>query len=178
MAEAKEIYLAGGCFWGMQAYLDKFPGVVRTEVGYANGATEAPTYEEVCSGETHHAETVHVTYDPAAISLPLLLAAYLEVIDPTSVNKQGEDEGEQYRTGIWWSDAADAPVVEDALAATASKLPAGAGPVVVQTGDINGFWLAEDYHQKYLANNPCGYCHVDLGDADAFIEKHKAEFGR
>ena len=178
MAETREIYLAGGCFWGMQAYLDKFPGVVSTEVGYANGTTEAPTYEEVCSGETHHAETVHVTYDPATISLPLLLDAYLEVIDPTSVNKQGEDEGEQYRTGIWWSDAADAPAVEAALADAAAELPAGAGPVVVQTGAINGFWPAEDYHQKYLANNPCGYCHVDLGDADAFIAAHQNEFGR
>lgn len=177
MANTHEIYLAGGCFWGMQAYLDKFPGVIETEVGYANGTTEAPTYEEVCSGETHHAETVHVTYDADVISLPLLLTAYLEVIDPTSINKQGEDEGEQYRTGIWWADPADEATVEEVLDAAATALPRNAGPMVVQTGSIRGFWLAEDYHQKYLDNNPCGYCHVDLGDADAFIEKHRAEFG-
>ena len=112
----------------MQAYLDKLPGVIETVVGYANGTTEAPTYEEVCSGTTHHAETVHVTYDPKVIGLPLLLAAYLDVIDPTSVNKQGEDEGEQYRTGIWWTDDADEAVVTAALEQAASALGEDAGP--------------------------------------------------
>ena len=172
------IYLAGGCFWGMQGYLEKLPGIVSTKVGYANGTTDAPTYEEVCFGETHHAETVRVAYDPDAIPLPLLLAAYLDAIDPTSVNRQGEDEGEQYRTGVWWEDPADEGPVRAALASVADALPAGSGPVVVQAGPIESFWPAEDHHQDYLAKNPCGYCRLDLGDADRFVEAHAGEFGR
>ena len=174
----KEIYLAGGCFWGMQGYLQKLPGIVETQVGYANGITDSPTYKQVCAGGTHHAETVRVAYDPAIISLSLLLAAYLDAIDPTSVNKQGEDEGEQYRTGIWWTDDADAAVVAASLKAVAAALPAGSMPVAVQSGPLTCFWPAEDYHQDYLAKNPCGYCHLDLGDADRFVAANEAKFGR
>ena len=180
MTHAKhEIYLAGGCFWGTEAFMRRLPGVVACEVGYANGngSVAEPTYEQVCSGATGCAETVRVTYDPAAISLSLLLEAYLTTIDPTSLNRQGGDEGEQYRTGVYWADPADEPVVREALAREGERLErAGDGPVVVEAQSLRDFWPAEDYHQDYLDKNPGGYCHVDLGGAERFVRKHEAEF--
>lgn len=104
--ETKTLYLAGGCFWGTEAFIKRLPGIVATTVGYANGVTENPTYEEVCQGETHHAEAVRVKFNPKKISLALLVQAFLTTIDPWSVNRQGNDTGEQYRVGIWWEDPA------------------------------------------------------------------------
>lgn len=106
-----EIVLAGGCFWGTEAYLKRLPGIIQTEVGYANSSTPQPSYEEVCSGETGAAEAVRVIYDKEVIPLPLLLEAYLRTIDPASLNRQGNDCGTQYRTGIYWTDERDAPIV-------------------------------------------------------------------
>lgn len=152
----KTIYLAGGCFWGCQKYFDMIPGVLETEVGYANGPTPNPSYEEV-KHHAGHAETVRVVYDPDVLPLEKLLAAYFVVIDPTSVNKQGEDEGVQYRTGIYTVDGADAPVVEAALKELAAKYDK---PVVVEHRPLENFYSAEEYHQKYLEKNPGGYCHI------------------
>ena len=106
-----EIVLAGGCFWGTEAYLKRLPGIIQTEAGYANSSTPQPSYEEVCSGETGAAEAVRVIYDKDVIPLPLLLEAYLRTIDPTSLNRQGNDRGTQYRTGIYWTDERDEPIV-------------------------------------------------------------------
>lgn len=158
-----EIYLAGGCFWGMQRYLDSVRGVLSTEVGYANGKTLHPTYEEVCRRDTGHAETVKVSYDPAVLPLPLLLKIYFEAIDPTSVNRQGGDSGTQYRTGIYYIADEDRPVVEDALAGLRRRL---GKPVAVEARPLENFSTAEGYHQKYLEKNPGGYCHIGKDKLD------------
>jgi len=154
--DKRTIYLAGGCFWGCQKYFDLIPGVLQTEVGYANGPTANPSYEEV-KRHSGHAETVRVQYDGDELPLEKLLSAYFAVIDPTSVNKQGEDEGVQYRTGIYTVDAADDPVVEAALAALAGRYDR---PLAVEHKPLESFYSAEEYHQKYLEKNPNGYCHI------------------
>ena len=150
------VYLAGGCFWGMQKFLQQFEGVLSTEVGYANGPTADPTYEDVCRS-AGHAETVKVEFDPAVISLTSLLEYYFMVIDPLSVNRQGEDSGIQYRTGVYYTDEAVLPEIRAVFAAQAEK--AGA-PLAVELAPLENFYPAEEYHQKYLDKNPGGYCHI------------------
>ena len=155
----KEIYLAGGCFWGAERYLSLLPGVVKTEVGYANGKTENPTYRQVCDENTGHAETVKVTYEPAQISLTFLLERFYEVIDPTSLNKQGEDEGTQYRTGIYYTDPADELIITGSVILLGESLTE---PVAIEILLLENYYSAEDHHQDYLAKNPAGYCHIRL----------------
>ena len=158
------IYLAGGCFWGAQRYFDCLPGVLETEVGYANGKTAHPTYEQVKHENTGHAETVRVVYDPAAISLQELLEQFYKAIDPTSVNRQGGDVGVQYRTGIYYTDTAQKPIIEASLAALQTRY---AQPVAVEALPLSNFYTAEEYHQKYLDKNPGGYCHISPALFDA-----------
>lgn len=153
----KTIYLAGGCFWGVEKYLALIPGVLRTEVGYANGKTENPSYEDVRYHASGHAETVLVEYDPAALALPALLEAFFLAIDPLAVNQQGEDIGIQYRTGIFYTDDEDKEVVEASLKTLAERLD---GQLAVQAGKLKNYYTAEEYHQKYLEKNPGGYCHI------------------
>ncbi|MBQ7876689.1 MAG: peptide-methionine (S)-S-oxide reductase MsrA [Clostridia bacterium] len=153
----KTIYLAGGCFWGLQKYMDQFDGVIETTVGYANGKTENPTYEEVKSQVTDHSETVEVIYDPSIITLKEILEKYYVVIDPTSLNKQGEDEGRSYRTGIYYTDNADIKVIEEVTNGIQAE---NSEKVVVEIEPLKGFYPAEEYHQKYLEKNPGGYCHI------------------
>ena len=112
----KEIYLAGGCFWGTEHYFKQIDGVVDTEVGFSNGLTENPTYKEVCTDKTGFAETVHVTYDPAKVSLKFLLEMYFKAIDPTSINRQGHDTGTQYRTGVYYTDKDDEKIINEVFA--------------------------------------------------------------
>ncbi|MBO4838613.1 MAG: peptide-methionine (S)-S-oxide reductase MsrA [Lachnospiraceae bacterium] len=152
----KEIYLAGGCFWGMQKYFDQFDGVAETEVGYANGPAEAPSYQEVCAS-SGHAETLRIGYDPKKISLTQLLDFYFLVIDPLSYNRQGGDTGVQYRTGIYYTDEADLPEIRTVYERKEKK--AGA-PLAVELKPLQNFFSAEEYHQKYLEKNPGGYCHI------------------
>ena len=152
----RTIYLAGGCFWGTQAFFDQFKGVTKTRVGYANGEKENPTYEEVCA-DSGHAETVRVTFEDQEISLESLLEKYFMVIDPVSVNRQGHDTGIQYRTGIYYADPAQLPVIEARMAAEQEKYDQ---PLAVEVGPIRNFFDAEEYHQKYLEKNPGGYCHI------------------
>ena len=152
----KTIYLAGGCFWGMQQFFDQFDGVVRTEVGYANGPDKAPTYEEVCA-DSGHAETLRIDYDETVISLNALLDYYFMVIDPLSVNRQGHDEGIQYRTGIFYTGEDQLPVIRTVCAREEEK--AGKKLAVV-VEPLRCFFPAEEYHQKYLDKNPGGYCHI------------------
>ncbi len=152
-----EIYLAGGCFWGMEKYLASVHGVLETQVGYANGKTENPTYQEVCHNDTGHAETVRVAYDPTVVPLSFLLSLYFEAIDPVSINRQGGDKGTQYRTGIYYTDVADRPVAEASLKALQARL---SDPVATELAPLANFWPAEEYHQKYLDKNPTGYCHI------------------
>ena len=152
----ERIYLAGGCFWGLQKFFDQFAGVERTEVGYANGPDRAPSYEDVCR-DSGHAETVKIEYDESRISLEELLDRYFLVIDPLSVNRQGHDEGIQYRTGIYFTDESQLGAVRKVCAREEEK--AGA-KLAVAVEKLQNFYSAEEYHQKYLEKNPGGYCHI------------------
>ncbi len=152
----KTIYLAGGCFWGVQRYFDQFDGVRETEVGYANGPDRAPSYQEVCKN-SGHAETVKIVYDEDRIGTEALLDFYINVIDPLSVNRQGHDEGIQYRTGIFYDDETLLPAIRTVCAREEEK--AGQKLAVV-VEPLKNFYTAEEYHQKYLEKNPGGYCHI------------------
>lgn len=153
----KEIYLADGCFWGIQMYFDAITGVVKTEVGYANGNTKNPTYEEVCYNNTGHVEAVKVLYDPERLGLDKLLSFYYDVIDPVSVNRQGGDVGTQYRTGIYYIDEADLLVIESSIKELQKKYD---DIIAIEVEVIKNYYPAEEYHQKYLEKNPHGYCHI------------------
>jgi len=155
----KVIYLAGGCFWGVEAFISRLKGVNQTEVGYANGRDLAPTYEKVCSGKTGHAETVKVTYNPEIISLDKILENFYRIIDPFSKNRQGNDIGTQYRTGIYWQEEEQKEIVLSFLKAKQKETQKR---IVIEAYPISCFYPAEAYHQKYLEKNPNGYCHVDL----------------
>lgn len=154
----KTIYLAGGCFWGTEHFMRLILGVDSTQVGYANSNIPNPTYREVCSGRTGAAETVKVVYDADSVSLPFLLDLFFRTIDPTSVNRQGNDRGTQYRTGIYYTDAADRAIVEASLRKLEAKYHE---PLAVEYGLLKNFSPAENYHQDYLVNNPGGYCHIN-----------------
>ncbi|MBC3535942.1 peptide-methionine (S)-S-oxide reductase MsrA [Megasphaera hominis] len=151
------IYLAGGCFWGMQKFLDQFAGILSTETGYANGHTEKPTYEEVCTQTTGHTETVKVTYDDAIMPTAQLLDYYFMVIDPLSVNRQGGDAGTNYRTGIYYEDERLLTDIRKVVNSVADRL---GKPLAVEVLPLQNFYPAEEYHQKYLDKNPGGYCHI------------------
>ena len=157
--EQKVVYLAGGCFWGVEAYISRLKGVNQTEVGYANGRDLAPTYEKVCSGKTGHAETVKVTYNPQIITLEEILESFFKIIDPYVLNRQGPDIGRQYRTGIYWQEPEQKDIVLNFLK---EKQKESSKRILVEAYPISSFYTAEAYHQKYLERNPQGYCHVDL----------------
>ncbi len=151
------IYLAGGCFWGCQKYFDLIPGVLETEVGYANGDIKNPTYEQVKAQGTGHAETVRVAYDPQKVSLRDILQKYFAVIDPFAVDRQGPDIGNQYRTGIYTVTSEDLAEARRALKELEARL---GRPVAVEAMPLKCFYPAEEYHQKYLEKHPDGYCHI------------------
>ena len=154
---SKDIYFAGGCFWGTEHFFKQIEGVVETEVGFANGHTENPTYIEVYTDTTGHAETVHVRYNPNVVSLEFLLHMFFKAIDPTSINKQGHDEGTRYRTGIYYTDADDLPIIDKVYAEEQKKYQQ---PLAVEKLSLKNFYTAEEYHQDYLDKNPDGYCHL------------------
>ena len=153
----KEIYLAGGCFWGTEHYFKQIDGVVDTEVGYANGTTENPTYKDVCTDKTGFAETVHVIYNPDKVSLKFLLEMYFKAIDPTSINRQGHDTGTQYRTGVYYTDSTDEATISKVFDEEQRHIQ---GKIVVENLPLKNFYKAEHYHQDYLDKNPDGYCHL------------------
>ena len=155
----RDIYLAAGCFWGAEKYLKLIEGVTFTEVGFANGNTENPTYKEVYTDQTGYAETVHLRYNPSIVSLRFLLEMYFKAIDPTSLNKQGEDEGTRYRTGIYYSNSADRAVIDEVVAEEAKKYGL---PLCVEVEPLRNFYPADEYHQDYLDKNPSGYCHLPV----------------
>ena len=150
------IYLAGGCFWGLQKFFDQFTGVQETEVGYANGPDHAPSYEEVCAS-SGHAETVRLVYNETVLPLEKLLDYYFMVIDPLSVNRQGNDVGVQYRTGVYYTDDAQLPTIRAVFEREQKKIGA---PLAVAVEPLKNFFSAEEYHQKYLDKHPNGYCHI------------------
>ncbi len=154
----KTIYLAGGCFWGTAHLFSLVSGVIATIAGYANSIVPDPSYKLVCTGLTEAAETVKVEYDDSKVSLTDLLSLYFKSIDPLSLNRQGGDVGTQYRTGIYYTDPNDAPVIEAMLATLQRRHKE---PIAIEYGPLKNFYPAEDYHQDYLVKNPNGYCHVD-----------------
>ncbi|MBZ2132746.1 peptide-methionine (R)-S-oxide reductase MsrB [Streptococcus gordonii] len=155
-----EIYLAGGCFWGLEEYFSRIEGVKKTTVGYANGQVESTNYQLI--HQTDHAETVHLIYDEERVSLREILLYYFRVIDPLSVNKQGNDVGRQYRTGVYYTDEGDKAVIEQVFAEQEKQL---GHKIAVELEPLRHYVLAEDYHQDYLKKNPDGYCHINVNDA-------------
>ena len=166
----REIYLAGGCFWGMQEYYRRLNGVVDTKVGSANGKTESTTYGDI--KDTLHAETVKVTYDENRISLAEILFRFFDIIDPTSLNKQGNDVGTQYRTGIYYVNIEDKKQIDDIKEIVQVNY---SRKIVVEIEPLKNFVLAEDYHQDYLQNNPNGYCHINPSKALKSFDMKKYE---
>ncbi len=158
----KKIILAGGCFWGVQAYYDKVTGVKFTEVGYIDGDFPNPTYEQVCNG-SNHAEAVLVEYDENIVSQKRILEHFFQIIDPTQINRQGPDIGKQYRTGIFYFSEEDQQLINDFIASIKDKY---SKPIRTEVKQAEVFYPAEAYHQKYLRKNPCGYCHIDLNLVD------------
>ncbi|MCL2601666.1 MAG: peptide-methionine (R)-S-oxide reductase MsrB [Treponema sp.] len=157
MKQMKTIYVAGGCFWGVEKFIALIPGVASTEVGYANGNTEKPSYEDVCRKNTGHAEAVRVDYNPHKVSLTFLLERFYEVIDPLTLNRQGGDVGVQYRTGVYFTDSADEEIIRGSIALLQENYDK---PVMIEVKPLVHFYPAEEYHQKYLDKNPGGYCHI------------------
>lgn len=155
--ENKTIYFAGGCFWGTEHYFKMIKGVVGTTVGYANSIMENPSYKDVCSGDTLAAETVKVDYDPSLVSLEFLTRMFFHAIDPTSLNRQGNDIGTQYRTGIYYTDNEDLAEIYKVFEEQRSTTE---GEIVVEVKALQNFYAAEEYHQDYLDKNPDGYCHL------------------
>ena len=155
----KKIILAGGCFWGVEEFLSRINGVVSTEVGYANGRTENPTSEDICTKNTYFAEVCLVNYDENIISLKELLAKFWTIIDPTSLNKQGNDVGSQYRTGIYYVDSSD---LQEILNSKEELQKSYSKKIVTEVKPLENYYKAEEYHQKYLKKNPNGYCHIKL----------------
>jgi peptide-methionine (S)-S-oxide reductase len=150
---------AAGCFWGVEKTFWKAPGVISTSVGYAGGFTPNPTYEEVCSGKTGHAEVVRVVFDPAQVSYEELLKHFWEEHDPTQGMRQGNDTGTQYRSAIYTYGADQKRAAEASREAYQRELAkAGYGQITTDIVDAPEFYFAEDYHQQYLAKNPAGYC--------------------
>ncbi len=153
----KEIVLAGGCFWGVEEYFSRIEGVEETKVGYANGNTENPTYEEVCSNTTGHAEAIYIKFDEKVVSLKSMLNRYWAIIDPTILNRQGNDVGTQYRTGIFYKEDSDLDIINESKAMEQKKY---VKEIVTEIEPLRCFYDAEQYHQKYLKKNPNGYCHI------------------
>lgn len=153
----KKIVLAGGCFWGIEAYLNTFKGVINTRVGYANGHVPNPTYEMVCENNTGYAESCYVEYDEKLLPLEKLLEHFWAVIDPTILNRQGHDIGSQYRTGIYYIDKEDLDIILKSRDKEQEKYDKR---IVTEIEPLRNFYEAEEYHQKYLEKNPNGYCHI------------------
>ena len=168
----QKIWFAGGCFWGVEAYFARIYGVAKTSVGYANGKTHNPAYHEIAA--TGHAETVEVSYDPEKVSLQELVTYFFRIIDPTAVNKQGNDVGTQYRTGIYYQNAADLAVIKKVVAGEQEKYRQ---PLVVEVLPLQHYYEAENYHQRYLEKNPGGYCHIDFSLLPQISDK-AAKYGK
>jgi peptide-methionine (S)-S-oxide reductase len=170
-AKIETITLAGGCFWCVEAVFEQVRGVVDLQSGYSNGQAVEPSYEQVCTGETGHAEVVRVRFDPDALPLADVLAIFFATHDPTTSNRQGNDVGTQYRSGIYWHDADQKPVIESVRAQADAAL---GGRVVTEVAPLQNYWPAEAYHQHYFGNHPNqGYCAAVIGPK---VEKFRKVF--
>lgn len=169
----REIYYAGGCFWGVEEYFSRIPGVYDVRSGYANGKTKNPTYKEVVNENTGHAETIHICYDPSVISLKTLTRQFFKIVNPISINKQGNDVGTQYRSGVYYTDEADLSVLQDVFDEVQREYSTA---LVTELKPLENYFLAEDYHQDYLKKNPSGYCHITFETlSDIVTETPKSE---
>ncbi len=164
--------LGGGCFWCLEAVYQEMKGVLRVESGYAGGHVANPTYKEVCTGTTGHAEVVQITYDPSIVSYADLLEVFFTIHDPTTLNRQGNDVGTQYRSAIFYHDPEQKKIAEAAKKAAAQLWPK---PIVTEIVPLDRFYKAEDYHQNYYRNNPTQpYCIYVVGPkVDKFREKFR-----
>jgi len=153
----KKIILGGGCFWGVEKFFAMIPGVIKTEVGYANGKTENPTYEEVCHSDTNFVEVCYITYDEKLVSLDIILDKFWTIVDPTTVNRQAGDVGTQYRSGIYYIDEADLDAINKSKMKIQEQYKES---VVTEVKPLEKYYTAEEYHQDYLEKNPTGYCHI------------------
>lgn len=167
MRMTSTIYLSGGCFWGVEAFLKKLYGVKKTTCGYANSKKANPSYEEVCSGKYEAVECVEVVYEASELSLKQLLFAFFSIIDPTSQNQQGGDVGIQYRTGVYYIHKDDEALIQQELSRLQDHYDV---PIVTEVLALHNFYCAETYHQNYLEVNPNGYCHLNLAQAYACVE--------
>lgn len=158
-SKLKEIWLAGGCFWGVEAYIARIYGVYDVTSGYANGNIENPTYEKVSFGNTRFAETVHVQYDPQKVSLQDILTYFFKVVDPTAKDRQGNDVGDQYRSGVYYINEVDKNIIEEVINKEQEKY---SKKIVTEVLPLTNYYLAVEYHQDYLEKNPNGYCHIDF----------------
>ncbi len=173
----RKIYLAGGCFWGVEAYMSRIPGVSDVTVGYANGSEDhpEPSYEDVRIRETGHAETVLVTYSPDLVSLTEILDAFFKTMDPTTLYRQANDIGSQYRSGIYYEDDSEKDVIDAYITLAQAEYD---DPIVVEVLPLTNFYLAEDYHQDYLDKNPDGYCHVDFSTLQSSITVNPDDYSK
>ena len=153
----KKIILGGGCFWGVEKFFAMIPGVIKTEVGYANGKTENPTYEEVCNNNTDFVEVCYITYDPNLVSLDMILDKFWSIVDPTTVNRQAGDVGTQYRSGVYYIDEIDLNTINKSKLKIQEQYKE---PIVTEIKPLERYYTAEEYHQDYLEKNPTGYCHI------------------
>lgn len=168
------IHLAGGCFWGVEEYFSRISGVLGVTSGYANGSTASPSYQEVCTGTTNHAETVRVEFDPQLISLASLINQFFKIINPFSLNRQGNDVGTQYRAGIYYSTEQQRLVAEGYV--QRYQQLSGGRQVRVEIRPLQSFYPAEDYHQHYLRKHPTGYCHISFSSLDRIEKLADADF--
>ena len=153
----KKIILGGGCFWGVEKFFAMIPGVIKTEVGYANGKTENPTYEEVCHSDTNFVEVCYITYDEKLVSLDIILDKFWSIVDPTTLNRQAGDVGTQYRSGIYYTDEVDLDTINKSKMKIQEQYNES---VVTEVKPLERYYTAEEYHQDYLEKNPTGYCHI------------------
>ncbi|MGL4388045.1 MAG: peptide-methionine (S)-S-oxide reductase MsrA [Brevinema sp.] len=158
----KFITVAGGCFWGTEKFLSYINGVLSTETGYCNGNSPSTSYQEVCNG-SGHVEAVRVEYDPTRITLAFLLKIFYQSIDPTLLNRQGNDKGIQYRTGVYYENLDEVTIIEASLKELQDSYNQ---PIMVECLPLKDYVSAEEYHQKYLDKNPTGYCHLGVHDFD------------
>lgn len=172
---AETIYLGGGCFWCTEAVFDRVRGIVDVESGYANGHLDHPSYDDICTGQTGHAEVVKLEFDPAIISLRDVLLVFFGTHDPTTLNRQGNDVGTQYRSAIFTVNPDQAAVAQELLQEMRDEKAFDA-PIVTQLEPLTNYWPAEDYHQDYFLQHPNqGYCAFVVGPK---VEKFQKAFSR
>jgi len=172
MAKIEKATFAAGCFWGVEAAFKLVPGVLETRVGYTGGKVENPTYRQVCTGATGHAEACEITFNPSRISYQELLEVFWYLHDPTQVNRQGNDVGTQYRSAIFYhTPEQERLAIESKERMQGAEVYKGKGPIATEITPASDFWEAERYHQDYIENNPGGYCHVNLMEASGMIAR-------